>query len=57
MTTISQAARDALILVKDRLPPKTQELIEPILAKDQLMWTRRDKLDVSIALGWAIQNL
>jgi hypothetical protein len=57
VTTIQTAAHNALVLVKDRLPPKTQELIEPILAKDQLMWTRRDKLDVSIALAWAIQNL
>jgi hypothetical protein len=44
-------------VVHGQLPEKTQQMVDPILAKDQSTWSTREKKDLGIALSWALQNL
>jgi hypothetical protein len=44
-------------IVHGQLPPATQTLIDPVLAKDPGTWTPREKKDVKGAFNWAYDNL
>jgi hypothetical protein len=58
-TIIVNHAKTALTdpLVHGQLPPATQKLIDPTLAKDPSTWTASEKKDVGVAFSWAINNI
>jgi hypothetical protein len=58
-TVIVNHAKQALSdpLVHGQLPPKTQTMIDPILAKDVSLWTARDKKDIAAAFTWGLCNI
>jgi hypothetical protein len=45
------------VTVHGQLPPKTQAMVDPILAKDQATWSARDKKDLAAAFTWALCTL
>jgi len=56
---IVQHAKTALTdpLVHGGLPPRTQEIVTAILARDPSTWVARDKQDLAAAFTWALCNL